>query len=100
MQIQNNSSNVTSLEAVPHPVKAPAGGKAAGKPQDAAPEVRADQVQISAQARALQQLDRAVRESPEVREERVQALREAIQNGTYQVDAQTVAERLLDAGHL
>lgn len=100
MQIQQNSSNVTSVEVAPHPVNAPSGAKAARRPQTEAPEGRADQVEISARARVLQQADRAAREAPEVREERVQELREAIQNGTYQVDARAVAERLLDAGHL
>ncbi|HEY8491231.1 MAG TPA: flagellar biosynthesis anti-sigma factor FlgM [Dehalococcoidia bacterium] len=100
MQIQQNSSNVTSVEVAPHAVNAPSGAKAARRPQTEAPEARADQVEISTRARALQQADQAAREAPEVREDRVRELREAIQNGTYRVDAKAVAERLLDAGHL
>lgn len=94
MQVQNNVSPIqTTPAARPEP-------KVARQPQADAAGARTDQVDLSPAARALQQLDKAMQESPEVREDRVNELREAIQNGTYQIDPRLIAERLLDSGHL
>ena len=57
-----------------------------------------DQVEISAQAKAMLQKEAvSSRESKETslsKEERIEQLKQQIANGTYQVDAHKVAERL------
>ncbi|MFA7250115.1 MAG: flagellar biosynthesis anti-sigma factor FlgM [Dehalococcoidia bacterium] len=59
---------------------------------------RADRVQFSAAALDLSRALQAASDAPDVREDRVEALRAAIENGTYQVDAAGIAERLAEQG--
>jgi flagellar biosynthesis anti-sigma factor FlgM len=57
-----------------------------------------DATGISERARELGRALEAVEASPADREMRIKALRAAIQNGTYKLDAGEVARRLLDNG--
>jgi flagellar biosynthesis anti-sigma factor FlgM len=52
-----------------------------------------DRIDLSAQARQL-----AAIESPDERAARVEALRAAVQDGTYQVDADELAGRIAERG--
>lgn len=54
-----------------------------------------DRVEISVRSREVQQLDQLIRSIPDVREARVEQLRQAIENGTYNVRAEQVAEKIL-----
>jgi negative regulator of flagellin synthesis FlgM len=72
------------------------GGRA--RPKEAGP--RADEASLSAEAQELLMARRAVQGAPDVRAERVAALRAEIDAGTYRVDEQALARklrRLLDA---
>ncbi|MBE3578097.1 MAG: flagellar biosynthesis anti-sigma factor FlgM [Limnochordales bacterium] len=55
----------------------------------------ADEVTISNQARLIQELKRRIAALPEVREEKVAELRAAIQQGTYKVSSQEIADKML-----
>jgi len=52
-------------------------------------------VQITGTARQLSDLDQKVRDLPDVNEERVAQLRTAIEQGTYQVRPQHIADQLM-----
>lgn len=65
---------------------------AAGTPSSGS----ADEVRLSEAMQALQSADKRLADTPEVDEKRVEALRAAIENGSYQIDFQRVAERMLD----
>jgi negative regulator of flagellin synthesis FlgM len=52
-------------------------------------------VQITGTARQLSDLDQKVRDLPDVNEERVSQLRTAIEQGTYQVRPQHIADQLM-----
>lgn len=56
-----------------------------------------DSLQISSEASALAQGLNAVKNSADVRPDRVAELKKAIQAGTYKVDAKKVAEKMLDS---
>jgi negative regulator of flagellin synthesis FlgM len=58
-------------------------------------QARADSVDLTDSARQLQDLQAAVAGTPVVDNSRVDALREAIANGSYKVDPQRVADGLL-----
>lgn len=58
-------------------------------------QARADSVDLTDSARQLQDLQAAVAGTPVVDSSRVDALREAIANGSYKVDPQRVADGLL-----
>jgi negative regulator of flagellin synthesis FlgM len=55
----------------------------------------ADQVTFTGSALALQKLGQAVADAPVVNAQKVAAVKQSIQNGTYQVDAGSVADKLL-----
>ena|SRR3990172_862171 len=55
-----------------------------------------DQVVLSPEVQELQRLLKAVKELPDVREERVAFIREQIQNGTYQISDAALASKLLE----
>jgi negative regulator of flagellin synthesis FlgM len=57
--------------------------------------VKTDTVVISEAAKRIQETRAKLDEVPDVREDKVAELRDQIQNGTYQVDAQKTAEKLL-----
>lgn len=53
-------------------------------------------VRFSPEAQHLQQISEQLREQPEVDTARVERLRQAIADGSYQVDSQRLAGKLLD----
>jgi len=55
---------------------------------------RPDAASLSAEARELLRARRAAQESPDARADLVAALRQQVQDGTYQVDEQALARRL------
>jgi len=89
------------------PSRAQVGSVGAGRPvqrsQDAASDGAslntskddAQSVQITGAARRLADLDQKVRSLPDVNEERVSQLRAAIEQGSYQVRPQHIADKLI-----
>lgn len=68
---------------------------ASGKTAAATGQGATDIIDLSPQARLMHKASEVVYQTPEVRPEKVAALREALQQGTYQVDSQKVANRLI-----
>jgi negative regulator of flagellin synthesis FlgM len=62
----------------------------------ASSEVRADRVEVSETAKQMSSLAAAAGRLPEVRQERVEALRRAIEDGSYQVDPRALARSILE----
>lgn len=56
-----------------------------------------DKVNLSHEAQALREGIQAVKDSPDVRADKVKSLRDAIRNGTYKVDNKAVAEKMIKA---
>jgi negative regulator of flagellin synthesis FlgM len=61
----------------------------------AAPAHGSDQLSLTTSAQLLKELNEAVAATPEVDSSRVQAIKQAIAEGTYQVDAGRIADQLL-----
>lgn len=68
--------------------------KEAGKEK----KVRGDETLLSPEARFLQRVRQAIEEAPDVREDKVAALRQQILNGKYQIDVEALIDALL-GGH-
>ncbi len=61
----------------------------------ARPERRGDEVAISAAAKELAQMSQAVADAPDVREDRIAALQQAIDSGVYEVPIEALAKKML-----
>lgn len=55
-----------------------------------------DKVELSSQATDLKNIQAQTMALPDVRSEKVEQLRMKVENGTYQIDNQAIAERLID----
>ncbi|MDD3764924.1 MAG: flagellar biosynthesis anti-sigma factor FlgM [Nevskiales bacterium] len=53
-----------------------------------------DSLKLTDDALRMQQVEQAVADAPEINEQRVSEIRQSIEDGSYQVDAQTVAAKL------
>src|SRR5215207_4428827 len=60
---------------------------------------RADSVVLSADARSLAAAHEAVQQAPEVRAEKVDAIKQRVTDGTYHVQANVLARKLLDGAN-
>jgi len=76
--------------------KAKATGSRTDAPQSAARASAREAVQISEDARLMQRANEIAHASPDLRADKVAALKQAIQSGTYRVDAREIADRLVD----
>lgn len=56
---------------------------------------KVDEVTLSPEGRELQALQRRLAETPDVRREKIEALRAAIAKGEYHVSAEKIAERII-----
>lgn len=61
---------------------------------------KVDEVTLSPEGRELQALQRRLAETPDVRREKVEALRAAIEKGEYHVSAEKIAERMIEQHRL
>lgn len=56
----------------------------------------ADTVSLTGTAEKLRKLEAALSELPVADEERIEGIRRAVANGTYEIDAQRIADKMLD----
>lgn len=59
------------------------------------PAAGLDVIHLSPQARLMHKAAQVVAETPEVRPEKVLALKDSVEQGTYEVDAKKVADKLI-----
>ncbi len=75
---------------------APTSKKAVGKSSTTTTQaVATDQVKLSASSLDVQKMKNILQETPAVRMEKVQALKEQIERGEYQVEPYRVADKML-----
>jgi negative regulator of flagellin synthesis FlgM len=66
-----------------------------GRNQAGASPQTEDRVELSGAAKEIQRVAELAKSAPDVRAEKVAALKEQIQNGTYEVDSKQVATKML-----
>ncbi|MGD8883878.1 MAG: flagellar biosynthesis anti-sigma factor FlgM [Desulfobacterales bacterium] len=58
-------------------------------------QTKADTVVLSDMAKTVQEAQTQLESIPDVREEKVAELREQVENGTYEIDAEKIADKML-----
>jgi flagellar biosynthesis anti-sigma factor FlgM len=95
MSISQINAQNTQLRAIAALRKNAATTQAANVPA-AAPQ--SDSVELSDAARALTSANQAVANAPDIRADRVAAIKTSLANGTYSVDSSTLAKAMLRTG--
>lgn len=54
-----------------------------------------DSMSISAKARQINNIDKILADIPDVRADKVESLKKAISNGTYEIDSKKIAAKIL-----
>ena len=83
-----------SLPENVQPDKVTRSGSPAQQSSAVAVNSRQDQAQLSVDGQTLQQLKANLSQVPEVRQERVEALRQAVSSGSYQVSDQQLSDAI------
>ncbi len=78
-------------------VQGPQAREAAGGAAEARSATQSDSVNLSPDAQLVRKAAEAAAQAPDVRSDRVQALRDQIAKGEYTVDAGKLADKLLEA---
>ncbi len=77
-----------------------AGGPQAQQPaateQARTQSARGENVSLSSQAKNLKQLEQKLGDYPEMDDERIESIRSALENGTYKIDAEKLAQKMLE----
>jgi len=84
-----------SLEAYVTQIKDNKAAAAVGEASAAAPAAQQDKVVLSPEAREVQEAKRQLEAVPDIRTEKVAELRQRIESGTYQVEGDRVAVRMI-----
>ena len=58
-------------------------------------QAKADTVALSSAAKDIQEAQKQLEAIPDVREEKVAQLKEQIENGTYEIDAEKIADKMI-----
>jgi len=93
-RIEGTAAPVSRALAAVGTAQASRAGESRARPVEAA--AAADSLRLTGEATGLQTLQRDLATRPAFDEARVQALRESIASGSYKVDAEAIASRMLD----
>lgn len=71
-------------------------GDTSAQPQAAPAHGRGDNVSFSDKAKGLQELESSIKSEPEVNKEKVASIKAALDDGSYSINADKVAQKMLD----
>jgi negative regulator of flagellin synthesis FlgM len=91
-QVRDEGQNIQPLNQGTKPSPSE---KNSGAPNIGSPASVSDRVELSPQSREMKKIHEILAATPEIRTERVEALRKAITEGTYQVKAEDTAEKMI-----
>jgi len=76
-------------------VKLPDNSAAESRPEGPSPAHRKDRVSLSLQARELLKAQKALAAIPDVRADKVEAIKARIADGTYRIDSEQIAAKMI-----
>lgn len=89
----NNARTTTDKSAANRPATPQAPAEQAAKQ---APAARGENVNLSKQAQEIRQMGEKLESAPEIDDSRVEQIRAALADGSYKVDAEKVAQKMLE----
>ena len=99
MEIENNriASLVTQTSGKGAPVEKQGHGHTNSPSGDsAATQGGSDRISLTGEARQLQELETRLASQPVVDSQRVEAVRSAVENGTFTIDPERIAEKMMN----
>lgn len=91
----NSQTGVSKRTSAQEPPKADA-AKVATDSAQAQPQPRGETVSLSNKVQGLQQLESEVKNLPEVDQDKVAKIKAALEDGSYQVNSEKLAQKMLD----
>ncbi len=97
MEIENNrvATLVTTSSGQGSAVENQDRGQSAAKPDNSGSGNAADSVSLTGEARQLQALEARIASEPVVDTQRVQAVRTAVEDGTFSVNPERIADKMM-----
>jgi negative regulator of flagellin synthesis FlgM len=89
---QVNTPRTTADKSSNQNTQAPTGEQSKAQ----SPAARGENVNLSNQAKNLNQLEQKLGEYPEMDDDRISQIRSALEDGSYKVDAEKLAQKMLD----
>ncbi len=95
-KIEGNLPAAASLRTAPVSTRATTGTAEDGKTRAVEAAASADSLRLTGEASGLQSLQRELTAAPAVDSKRVDAVRQALQDGSYKIDPDAIASRMID----
>lgn len=95
-KIEGSLPAAATLRTAPVNPRAAAGASEDGKTRAVEASSGADSLRLTGQASGLQSLQRQLSAAPAVDGKRVDAVRQALQDGSYKINAEVIASRMID----
>ena len=95
MAEESESMKITDPKATPRIVKMPETRAPESRPKNPSRKTDTDPVSLSPQARAFIEAQRSLAEIPDVREDKVAEVKARIEAGTYTIDSEKIAEKMI-----
>ena len=95
MKIQDVNNDGQGIRQITQGMKAPQSEKNPPASSVSSPDAGSDRVELSPQSRDMNKIHEILATTPEVRTEKVGALKKALAEGTYKVKTEDIADKML-----
>jgi len=95
MKIQDVNNDGQSIRQITQGMKPPQSEKNPPASSVSSPDAGSDRVELSPQSRDMKKIHEILAATPEIRTEKVAALKKAITEGTYKVKAEDMADKMI-----
>ena len=95
MKIQDVNNDGQSIRQITQGLKPPQSEKNPPASSVSSPDAGSDRVELSPQSRDMKKIHEILATTPEVRTEKVAELKKAIEDGTYRVKTEDIADKMV-----
>jgi len=95
MKIQDVNNDGQSIRQITQGMKPPQSEKNPPASSVSSPDAGSDRVELSPQSRDMKKINEILATTPEMRTEKVAELKKAIEDGTYRVKTEDIADKMV-----